>query len=104
MLNSAPVLPTDFSTRADRDRTFVFEPAVQRVFEINSSGGAVLSLINGRRKVSEIASILRRRFTNPPQAQDLAIAVAAFLNSLRIAGMRIGIRGHRFPASEIGEE
>jgi hypothetical protein len=82
-----PQLPMEINTRVDNDRTFIFQPKVQRIFEINTTGSKILTLVDGKRTIKDIAIKLSTE-TNT-NLQDIIDDVIGFLYGLRNAGFEI---------------
>lgn len=87
---SMPVLPEDFSSRSDEGRMYVFEPSLQKIFELNDTGRFILSQIDGKSSFSKISEKVKSAFADTPE--NVVYEVISFINALRNASMKIMIK------------
>ncbi|MCX7646043.1 MAG: pyrroloquinoline quinone biosynthesis peptide chaperone PqqD [Rhodobacteraceae bacterium] len=86
-----PVLPRGVRLHPDRVRGLTVLLAPERVLTIDATGAAILSRVDGRRSIGEIAADLARAYAAP--AEVIAPDVIDFLQDLaekRMVDLRHG--------------
>ncbi|WP_287304052.1 PqqD family protein [Mesorhizobium sp.] len=83
------IVPGDLESRADKERLFIFEPTIQLVFELNDTAGQIIKHAEGGRRISEIETFVKSKYTNVPK--DCAALIWGFLQQLKAAGFRMTI-------------
>jgi pyrroloquinoline quinone biosynthesis protein D len=80
-----PALSPDAVLRDEGDRALVFLPESDRVLEVNSTGQAILRLMDGSRSIDGIADALAERFETTPERARAD--VAAYVKTLVEQGL-----------------